>query len=325
MFLERRTVHTNTETNRPVRRVFRQHWLIKVALPGLPWFGFIMLISVTVLYLLRYSRHAHWLLVLVVFPLLKLFRLCWEWLGYSVIAVAGWSILTVRSGILNAQECLIPLTEFGTVTYQRPWWASLFGLDVADAIVGAIGGPYVLPSMGDFSDLWKVILSRGQIVPSKQPSALAVLLRLLWRSALALLRLTFTGLFTLGSSLISTRLRARRRAASWMRFTLNADPPPTLSKAGTEQTGPTFPHHGVPDGGYFYKGVSFSPLSPSYAGFCAFCHQFIIMDKNWTRWHYRARDASRRYYSDGIFDQVAQFYLHRLREACVLIPGPNGC
>lgn len=129
-------------------RVFRQHWLVKLVLPGLPWFSFIVLISVAVLYLLRYSHHALWLLVLVVFPFLKLLRLQLEWLGYSLSAVASSNVLTVRSGVLNAQERLIPLTQFATVTYEPPWWTSLFGLDVADAILGPIGGPYVLPSMG---------------------------------------------------------------------------------------------------------------------------------------------------------------------------------
>jgi len=307
------------------RRVFRQHWLVKLTLPGLPWFSFIALISVAVLYLLRYSHHALWLLVIVVFPFLKLFRLYLKWLGYSISTDAGSDVLVERSGLFTVSERRIPLTQFATVSYHRSWWASLLCIDVADVTVGAIGGPYVLTAMGGFSDLWEVIQSRGQIVPPKQPSVVAVLPPLLWRSTLALLRLIFTGLFTLGSSLTSPRRRDRRRAASWVRFAFDTDAPPTLSKAGAEQAGSAFSRPGVPDGGYSYGGVSFSPLNLSYAGFCAFCHQFIFMDKNWTRWHYRARDASRRYYPGGILDQVAHFYLYKLREVCILIPGPNGC
>ena len=328
-------------------RVFRKHWLVNSTLPGLPWFSLIVLISIAVFYLLCYSRHALWLFILAVFPFLKLSRLYLAWLGYSVSATAGSNVLVEHSGLLNVSERLIPLTQFATVTYERPWWASLLHMDVADAIVGAIGGPYVLPSMGDFSDFWVVLQSRGEEVPPKRPSAFAVLPGLLWRFALVLLRLTFTGLFALGSSLFSlgrsaldwlitvftnwasslasTRPQVRRRAVSSLHFAFSTNPAPTLSKTDTERAGSTVPCHRLPDDGYLYRGVPFSPLTPSYDGFCAFCHQFVLTDKNWTRWHYRARDASRQYYHDGIFDQAAHFYLCKLREACILIPGLNGC
>lgn len=294
-------------------RVFRQNWLIKLALPGLPWFGFIVLISVAVLYLFRYSRHALWLFILAVFPFLKLSRLYLAWLGYSVSATAGSNVLVEHSGLLNVSERLIPLTQFATVTYERPWWASLLHMDVADAIVGAIGGPYVLPSVGDFSNLWEVLQSRGQIVPPKRPSVFVALLGLLLRYGLVLLRLTFTGLVALGSflvslgrsafdwliatsvnwasSLASTRPQARRRAVSSVHFAFSTNPAPTLSKTDTERAGSTVPCHGLPDDGYLYRGVPFSPLTPSYDGFCAFCHQFVLTDKNWTRWHYRDRKS----------------------------------
>jgi hypothetical protein len=328
-------------------RVFHQHWLTKLVLPGLPWFSFIVLISVAVLYLFHYSRHAPWLFILTVFSCLKLLRLYLAWLGYSVSATAGSNVLVERSGLLNVSERLIPLTQFATVSYERPWWASLLRIDVADVTVGAIGGPYLLPSMGDFSDLWEVLQSRGQTVRPKRPSVFTVLPSLLWRSALVLLRRTFTGLFALGSSLASlgrstldwlitafanwassltsTPPRARHRTASSVRFAFGTNPSPTLSKASTEQADSAVSCHGLPDGGYLYRGVPFSPLSPSYDGFCAFCHQFVLTDKNWMRSYYRARDASRQYYPDGIFEQAAHFYLYKLREACILIPGPNGC
>jgi hypothetical protein len=328
-------------------RVFRQHWLTKFVLPGLPWFSLIVLISVAVLYLFHYSRHAPWLFILAAFPVLKLFLLYLAWLGYSVSATAGSNVLVELSGLLNVSERLIPLTQFATVSYERPCWASLLRIDVANVTVGAIGGPYVLPSMGDFSDLWEVLQSRGQIVPPKRPSVFAVLPGLLWRSALVLLRRTFTGLFALGSSLASlgrsaldwlitafanwassltsTPPRARHRTASSVRFAFGTNPSPTLSKASTEQADSAVPCHGLPDGGYLYRGVPFSPLAPSHDGFCAFCHQFVLADKNWMRSYYRARDSSRRYYPNGISDHVACSYLDRLRQEFILIRGPNGC
>jgi hypothetical protein len=328
-------------------RVFRKHWLANLTLPGLPWFGFIVLISIAVLYLLRYSHHALWLLVLVVFPFLKLSRLYLAWLGYSVSATAGSNVLVQRSGLLNVSESLIPLTQFATVTYERPWWASLLHMDVADAIVGAIGGPYVLPSMGDFSDLWVVLQSRGEEVPLKRPSAFAVLPGLLWRSALVLLRRTFTGLFALGSSLASLgrsaldRLargfsdwasflsrclrQAPHRLAPFTDFGFTVDPPPGPSSATARRPDPGPLRRDVSEGGYVYRGVPFSPLNSSYTGFCAFCQQFIMRDKNWTKWRYHARDPSRRYYPNGVSDHIARSYLDRLRQKFILIPGPNGC
>jgi hypothetical protein len=327
--------------------VFRQHWLVKLVLPGLPWFSFLVLISAAVLYLLRYSHYAPWLFIFVVFPFLKLLRLYLAWLGYSIIAVAGSNVLTVRSGIIKVQEHLIPLTQFATMSYEQSWWASLLRIDVADVTVGAIGGPYVLPSMGDFSDLWEVIKSRGQTVPIKQPSALAVLPRLLWRSSRALSRLLFNGLSFLVSSLVSLgrstlALLARgfsdwasflsrclrqapRRPAPFTDFSFTANPLPEPSSATARRPDPTPLRRGVSDGGYVFRGVPFSPRTPSYAGFCAFCQQFILRDKKWTKWHYHAQDPSRRYYPNGIPDFVARSYLDRLRQEFIIIPGPNGC
>ncbi|MFB0538107.1 MAG: hypothetical protein ACETWR_24355 [Anaerolineae bacterium] len=328
-------------------RVFRKHRLVNLILPGLPWFSLIVLISGAVLYGLPYSDHATWLFILAVFPFLKLFRLYLAWLGYSVSTTAGSNVLAERSGLLNVSERLIPLTEFGPVAFDRHWWASLFGIDVADITIAAMGGPFVLASIGDSSDFRVVLQSRGEEVPPKRPSVFVTLLGLLLRSGPVLLRRTFTGLFALGSSLVSrgrsalawlmaasanwasslnsTSPRAQRRAVPSVNFAFDTEPPPTLSKARTERAGSAVPCHGLPDSGYLYRGVPFSSLIPSEEGFFAFCHQFILTDKNWTKWHYRARDASRRYYPDGIFDQAAHFYLCKLREVCIIIPGPNGC
>jgi hypothetical protein len=81
---------------------------------------------------------------------------------------------------------------------------------------------------------------------------------------------------------------------------------------------------GFPNGGYVYEGEPFSPLTPSSAGFCAFCEQFVLRDKDWTGGHYCARNLSRAYYPSGIAEQVAFSYLDSLRQAFILIPGPNG-
>ena len=328
------------------RRVFRQHRLIKLALPGFPWLVAIVLISLAVFYSLPYSHYAPGLLAFTLFPFLKLLRLYLAWLGYSVSATAGSNVLVESSGLLSVSERLIPLTQFATVAYERPWWAPLLRIDVANAIVGAIGGPYVLPSMGDFSDLWQVLQSRGQIVPRKRPPALAILPGLLWRSAHVLLPLIFTGLSLLVCSLVRFGRTALDRLVKGLGdlaslvhrlrqtrlhptpptgFCFTVDPPPGPSSAKARRPGPAVLRHGDPDVGYFYKGMPFFSQTPSYAGFCAFCKQFLLTDRNWTRWRYRASDPSRRYYPDGVSDHAARSYLRKLRLACVLIPGPNGC
>jgi hypothetical protein len=324
------------------RRVFRQHPLTKLAWPSSPWLTLIALISLAVVYCLPYSRYALGLFAFAVFPLLKLLRRYLAWLGYSVSVTQGSRVLVERSGLLRVSQRRIPLTEFATVECE-PSWLSLLGLDVGDVIVGAMGGEIVLSSMGNFSDLWTVLESKGQTVPPKGPSKLAVLLALLARAALALLRSIFVGLVSLASLTVSwghsavgqlmtslshwaSSLASRPRQPSpsvGFDSTVRAQPEHSATKA-------TPPHplavpHDVLDGGYIYQGAPFSEAIPSYAGFCAFCEQFVLMDKNWTRWHYRVRDFGRRYYPSGISEHVARFYLERLRRACVLIPGPNGC
>jgi hypothetical protein len=336
-------MYTGADGRSVDRRVFRRHWLIKLALPGSPWLMVITLLSFAVLHLLPYSRYAPGLFVLAAFPLIRLFQLYLAWLGYSVSATVGSNVIVERSGFLNVSENLIPLTRFGTVAYERPWWAFLFRIDIGDAIVGAMGGPFTLRSMGNFSDLWTVLQSKGQIVPPQRPPALAVLLELLWRCVGGPAKVTLQGLsfpISWGRSVIKTMTR---RFSNWVSslvrhlrqpphrpvsraafgFTVNMQSEPSSMKV--RRFVPTDPCHSVPDGDYIYKGESFSPVTLSQAGFWAFCEQFVLMDKNWTRWRYRTRDSSRLYYPGGISDHVARFYLRRLRQAYVLIPGPNGC
>jgi hypothetical protein len=328
------------------RRVFRRHWLIKLALPGLPWLILVALVSLAVVYCLPYSRYAPVLFAFALLPLRNLLRLYLTWLDYSVSISNGSKVLVERSGLLSVSERRVPLTEIATVEYERPWWAPILGIDVGDAIVGAMGADLVLSSMGDFSDLWAVIESKGRVVPPKRPSALAALLELLGRYAPVLLRAIFTGLSFLVSSMVSLGHsaidRVMRRFSEWASFltnrlhqatrgpatvtgfdsTVNARPEPSSTKA--RRSRPVALHPDLPDGGYIYKGASFSPVIPSYPGFCAFCEQFLLTDKNWTSWRYRIRDASRLYYPDSLSDRVARSYLSRLRQACIVIPGPNG-
>jgi len=328
------------------RRVFRQHPLIKLALPGLPWLILVALISLAVVYCLPYSRYAPVLFAFALLPLFNLLRLYLGWLDYSVSISNGSKVLVERSGLLGVMERRVPLTEIATVESQRPWWGPLLGIDIGNAIVGALGGNLVLSSMGDFSDLWAILESKGGVIPPKRPSVLTFVLMLLGHYALVLLRAIFTGLSSLVSSTVSlgrsTIAQLVRRLNDWVPALLSrlhqaargpatvpgsdpavhARPAPPSMKARRSHPVALYPD--LPDGGYIYKGASFSPVIPSYAGFCAFCEQFVLTDKNWTRWRYRIRNASRLYYPDSLSDRVARSYLRRLRQAFIVIPGPNG-
>lgn len=313
-------------------RIFRQHWLVKLVLPGLPWLSLFILISTAVFYLLGYSHHAIWLFIPIMLPLSKLLGLCLDWLSYSVTAVADSNVLTIRSGILNVRERRIPLTEFTTITYKRPCWAILLGVNMGDAIIVTVGGRYLLACIGDFSDLREVLESRGHIVPPKQPPALAVLLRLILRnlpvvvsSLVSLMRSALAWFSDWVASLLNGLRQALVRHGPLTDFGFTANLPPRPLNVKVRRSELTARRYSGFDGDHIYRGTPFSPLIPSYAGFCAFCQQFIIEDKNWTKGHYCTRDPSRRYYPDGIAKHVAQSYLDRLRAGYVLIPEPNGC
>jgi len=328
------------------RRGFRQHWLVGLALPGFPWLALIALIFFAVLFFLPYSRSAPGLFVFTVFPLLKLFQLYTAWLGYSISVTAGSNVLRERSGVFSVTERLIPLTQFGTVEKKQPWWASVLHIDVGNIKVGAMGGPYILRSIGDFSDLWQVLQSRGETVPYRRPSALAVLTGLLWHAALVLSHSIFTRLSfrvsrlnSWGSSVasqvtkglgdwvssLSYRLGQPARQPAPVRvFGFTVDTLPGPSRASTACSDPSSACRGFSNGGYVYEGKPFSPLTSSSPGFCAFCEQFVLTDRNWTGGHYCARNLSRAYYPSGIAEHIACSYLDSLRQAFILIPGPNG-
>lgn len=313
------------------QRVFRRHWIVELLIPGIPWFSLSALMFAIVLYLTRFSHYALWLLTLVIISMSKLCQLIWDWLGYSVTAVAGSNVLTVRCGILDVQQYEIRLTELTNVAYKRHWWASLLKLDTADVTILTIGGSFILPTIGDLSDFLQVLRTRGQIIPPKRPPVLGLLreigqhLRNLasllissWRFALHWVRTRFTMWV---ASLSNRPYRTPRRGVHATSFEIRVNQRARPVHAAMRRPAPV----SVVDKGYTYKGVAFSPNTPSYAGFCAFCQQFVIGDKNWIRWHYRTQDKNRRYYPDGIAEHVAQSYLDRLREEYVLIPGPNGC
>ena len=323
------------------RRVFRQHILVTLVAPGLPWMAVIALLTSAVLFLLPLASLASWLLLLALLPVLKLFRLCLNWWAYSVVAVDGSNALTERSGIVKARQRVIPLTDFSPVMYEQPRWASILGLDMADITIATMDGRKVLPCMGDFSDLWIVIQSRGQEVPLKRPSLLVVLSRRFWRSMSVLGRWSFVSLLSLASTLFSLG----RSALNWLTSTHGswvslADRPPQATRRRT--TAPDF-HFTVPryriaprararspdsmvrrraahDGGYVYRETSFSPHTPSSAGLYAFFQQFIMTDGNWTVGHYEAPDSGRKYYPKGIQAHIARYYLDQLRQKWILIP-----
>lgn len=296
------------------RRVFRRHWLINLALPGLPWLIVVSLLSLAAFYLYPYSRHVLWLFALDAIPLYKLLCICLTWRSYSVSIADSSNVLVEQSGLLGGSERQIPLSQLTTVERKQAWWASLLGINVGDAVVGAMGGALVLSSMGDFSDLWIVLETKGQTFPPKRPALLIVGLILLGRGSRALIHLTFSGLFFLLSLLRSAIELLAMRSIS----TPSRPSPAPVGQAIQLEIG-------VPDNGYVYQNEPYSRRVPSYAGFCAFCQQFLLAERNWTKWRYRAIDARRPYYPDGISEPVAGFYLHVLRQACVLIPaGPDG-
>ena len=137
--------------------------------------------------------------------------------------------------------------------------------------------------------------------------------------------MTVTGLRDWATSSFGHLHQTLRRREPLKDFGFIADTPLGPLSAAMERLQQPTAHQDILDGGHIYQGMPFAAQTPSYVGFCAFCEQFIIGDKNWTRWHYRTRDPSRRYYPDGISDHVAQYYLDCLREASIIIPGPNGC
>jgi hypothetical protein len=78
------------------------------------------------------------------------------------------------------------------------------------------------------------------------------------------------------------------------------------------------------DGDYIYKGTPFDVDVPSYAGFLAFCDEFILRQRNWATWYYISSDPHRRYYPHGIGSRAAQFYLEMLERTRIIRGVNNG-
>jgi hypothetical protein len=315
------------------RRVFRQHVLPTLLLPGLPWIAAITLLAGGVLFLLLYSPLAIGLLLPALFPVARLLRLYVRWLSYSVVAVAGSNTLTLRSGIVTAREQLIPLTDFSPAMYEQPRWAVALGLDLGSITIATMDGRKVFPRMGDFSELWTVIQSRGQIVPRGRPSALVAVGQVVWRSAVRGARWSLARLSSLVLALLArvrTRLgrRTSRRppaarggmAAPQHPFGLDLEVQRRAPRTGAGRPAPRDRRRARYDGGYIYRGTYFSPQTPSSAGLYAFCQQFVLTDGNWAAGHYQAADRTRRYYPNGIRDRLARLYLDQLRQKSILIP-----
>jgi hypothetical protein len=310
-----------------------------LVIPGLPWCAVTLLLIGAVLFLLAASPLALGLLVFIAFPTCKLLHLYLDWLAYSIVAVAGSTVLTERSGILTERERLIPLATFSTVEYERPKWASWLGLDFGDIQINAIGGPFVLRTMGGSADLWRVIKSRGQEVPPKRPSALYTLSAWLRRSVRSAGRRTAASLALLLSGLahagraaccqsansfraLLPLARRRRRATPQVEPDHGSQPMATLQRspgrAMARQRSRRNRLRIAADSNYMYKGTPFSQHSASRAGLYAFAEQFILTGQ-WTPWVYHASDPGRQYYPKGISEQVARFYLDQLRQKSILI------
>ncbi len=76
--------------------------------------------------------------------------------------------------------------------------------------------------------------------------------------------------------------------------------------------------------GYVYQGTPFEVDVPSYAGFLAFCEEFVLRQHNWDTWYYISADADRCYYPHGIGERAAQFYLELLERAHIIRGAKNG-
>jgi hypothetical protein len=282
---------TGKQKNPSPRRVFRRHKGLALFLPGSLWFALFGLICAAALYLARYSKWALWVLLLAAIPVFKLLQLYLTWLSYSVVFVPRDKVLVERLGLVGVSERRIPLSDFSTFECERPWWARLLGIDVGDATLGVIGGPFTLQHMGNFGELWALVESKGQPVAvwtqpaQRQPP------------------------------------RPAPRSTELAPVTAKAAKP---RRTNGGQSHAALTHTLAPVDSYVYKGMAFSPSAISYAGFCAFCQQFVLFDRDWSIAHCRVPNPDRFYYRDGISASIAGSYLLTLREACILIPGPNG-
>lgn len=65
----------------------------------------------------------------------------------------------------------------------------------------------------------------------------------------------------------------------------------------------------VVDESYLWGKMIFDETEPSYHGFCAFCAQFLILEKRWDRATLTGQDPHRRFYCYGMSEELARFYV----------------
>jgi hypothetical protein len=78
------------------------------------------------------------------------------------------------------------------------------------------------------------------------------------------------------------------------------------------------------DKGYMYQGTLLDVDVPSYAGFLAFCDEFVLRQHNWATWYYITADPGRHYYPHGIGQHAARYYLELLERARIIRGANNG-
>jgi hypothetical protein len=284
-------MYKRSPPRRAVQKVFRRHKGLALYLPGSPWLALLAGVSAGALYLARRSTYALWLLALGLLPLFKMLQLYLSWQRYSVVATAGKHTLIEYTGLFNKQERRIPLTDFSSIESYRPWWARMLHIDVGDAVLNAMGGPFELRGMGEFDSLWAAITSQGQSLVKDQPAAPPE-----------------------PPAPLSPAHAARPVEVPLLE-------PQVQPIQVVQLLALSAP---APREDYAYQGRVFSPFIPSYPGFYAFCEQFLFLECNWSAECYRTPNPNRRYYRDGISPSLAQAYLDVLRETCILIPGRNG-
>ena len=340
------------------RRVFRWHWS-KLLKQAFPWAVATGLLVAGILAFCRATGLAAWLLVLTVAPLYKLIRAIATWLAYTITVEKGKPILYERSGLVRVESRLIPVAGIVPKSINRPLLARLFGLDMADIEIPAMGGPYRLSGMGEAADLWTIIKAHVEEIPDKKRHILSLVWIWLWHQVHNLMELAIEGMWVASSRLVRVVYRLRQREArAHTRLPAVEDTQPRPRPATVLQVVPRpavaaetstwsdsarsayrTPVDGVgrphlwlvlrdddemTDGSNVYQGIPFSAQVPSLAGRKAFIAQFVISDGDWSPSNYLAPNPKRLYYDGGISGEVACQYLDWLRQEFILIPGRNG-
>ena len=143
------------------RRAFRQHWLMALVLPGAPWLVLLAATGAGAFHLAG-RRGSGLLLIPATIAAFKCVWLCLQWLAYTAIVEEGTHELVVRRGVVNIREDRVPLSRVTGTSCERPWWATLFRLDVATIVVETFGKAYPLPYIDGCSGLWRALQGMAQ-------------------------------------------------------------------------------------------------------------------------------------------------------------------